>query len=316
MKKEINPYTTRAGMDVELLGKRVFHYESQYLKRMWRLFLQGELLPERVKADRTGVGRHSILGGYLTHDTLSYGPAFMISKGLFVKGVLEELAWLLRGETNIQSLVDAGVHIWDSWADEHGELGPVYGAQWRLAGGRTDQVRNLLEALRKNPTDSGAIVDCWQVADLPRMALRPCHTLWQVCIQDGRLDLMLYQRSADWLLGVPFNAASYTTLQCLLAHLLNVQPGVFHHYFGDTHLYADQLEAAEEQILRVPDLMDRLLSHDSGLGTPRMHVPGINPLDLSQPVPSEILLDVSASNFVLEGYSPEPPLKTKVKAAV
>lgn len=238
---------------VELDGGTGEHYETNYLFRLLELYRKGR--QNNADADRTGVGRHRILGGYIKHNTGKFGPALLTSKAVALKPMLAELCWFLRGETNVKPLQEDGCKIWDEWADENGELGPVYGWQWRnlyaLQGPGGDQIQTLLNNLLERPHDSGHIVSAWNVRDLPGMALRPCHTMWQVMVQDGRLDLTLYQRSADWFLGVPFNAASYTILQALLAKMVGLKPGHFHHYFGDTHLYDNHLDQTEQWIERI-----------------------------------------------------------------
>ena len=292
------------------------NYEADYLQRLYSLWMRAHSAP--VKEDRTGVGRISEFGGYLRHFTGGYGPAFMLSKRVFAKGVFAELAWFLRGETNIQALLDEDVHIWDEWADPYGELGPVYGAQWRGTADGPDQVHAMLLRYLNNPHDSGNIVSAWNVYDLDDMTLRPCHTLWQICMQNGRLDLMLYQRSADWLLGVPFNAACYTSLQILLAHVLGLEPGVFHHYFGDTHLYANQVEAAGEHLNRLGrparaqmGVFSPVAAVTESPPRPRLEILNV-PTLAEQPLTPDIFKQIKTSDFVLSSYNPEPAIKAPV----
>ena len=250
----------------QLLNDCPDNHEAGYLQRL--LELRYRAYGRDAKADRTGTGRHSIIGGYIRHDTGHYGPAFYQTKKVHVPSILGELRWLLSGSGNVRPLQAEGIRIWDEWAGQDGDLGQIYGVQWRatktwreqndsesdqeyVPGSEIDQIHEALRIALARPADSGNIVSAWNVAELDQMALRPCHTLWQICIQDGKLDLTLYQRSADWFLGVPFNAASYTTLQAMLAEMLGLEAGIFHHYFGDTHLYANQLEVADEHLRRL-----------------------------------------------------------------
>jgi thymidylate synthase len=210
------------------------------------------------KKDRTGTGTYGVFGRQIKFDAEAGFP-LLTTKKLFTRGIIAELLWMLAGETNIKSLVEQNVHIWDEWADENGELGPVYGAQWRTWGAHwgqgnpgVDQIAVLLHNLKTKPYDRGHVVSAWNAADLDRMALRPCHCLFQVQINNGRLNLQLYQRSADIFLGVPFNIASYAILMTLLARELDLQPGVFTHTFGDLHLYANHVQQAREQLKREP----------------------------------------------------------------
>jgi thymidylate synthase len=213
-----------------------------------------------TKTDRTGTGTTSCFGYQLRFD-LSKGFPLVTTKKLHLKSIIYELLWFLRGETNIKYLKDHGVSIWDEWADENGELGPVYGKQWRSwegAGGRTvDQITQLIDQIKKNPDSRRLIVSAWNVADLPEMALMPCHALFQFYVaagQDGvpRLSCQLYQRSADVFLGVPFNIASYALLTLMVAQVCGVEPGEFIHTFGDVHLYSNHLEQAKLQLTRKP----------------------------------------------------------------
>jgi len=208
-----------------------------------------------VKSDRTGTGTRSIFGHQMRFD-LAEGFPLVTTKKLHLKSILHELLWLLRGETNVRSLNEAGVTIWDEWADEQGELGPVYGHQWRHwpdgAGGEIDQIRSVQEEIRRNPDSRRLIVSAWNVADVGRMALPPCHTLFQFYAADGRLSCQLYQRSADVFLGVPFNIASYALLTMMTAQATGLAPGEFIHTFGDAHLYSNHIEQANLQLSREP----------------------------------------------------------------
>jgi thymidylate synthase len=207
------------------------------------------------KPDRTGTGTHSIFGHQMRFD-LADGFPLVTTKRMFLKGVIHELLWFLKGSTNVRELQAHDVHIWDEWADEAGELGPVYGAQWRswpAADGRTiDQISGVVEAIRKDPDSRRLIVSAWNVGEIERMALPPCHTLFQFYVANGRLSCQLYQRSADLFLGVPFNIASYALLTMMVAQVTGYEAGDFVHTFGDVHLYANHLEQADRQLRRKP----------------------------------------------------------------
>ena len=207
------------------------------------------------KADRTGTGTRSVFGRQLRFD-LADGFPLVTTKKVHLKSIIHELLWFLRGETNIRSLNEAGVRIWNEWADDDGELGPVYGHQWRSwptpDGGHVDQVQRLLDDLRTNPDSRRLIVSAWNVGELDRMALAPCHAFFQFYVADGRLSCQLYQRSADLFLGVPFNIASYALLTLMIAQVTGLEPGSFVHTFGDAHIYLNHLEQVEEQLSRDP----------------------------------------------------------------
>ena len=215
-----------------------------------------------IKADRTGTGTRSIFGWQLRVD-LSQGFPLLTTKRVHVRSVVEELLWFLRGETNVRSLQAKGVTIWDEWADANGELGPVYGKQWRdwhgADGAHVDQMTSLMAELKRNPDSRRLIVSAWNVAELPRMALQPCHVLFQFHVAAGRLSCQLYQRSADVFLGVPFNIASYALLTHLVAAQADLQPGDFVWTGGDCHLYSNHLEQADLQLAREPLPLPRLL---------------------------------------------------------
>jgi thymidylate synthase len=214
------------------------------------------------KADRTGTGTLSLFGWQLRVD-LAEGFPLLTTKRIHVRSIVEELLWFLRGETNVRSLQQRGVTIWDEWADADGELGPVYGKQWRAWRGadgvEIDQIANLLDELRRNPDSRRLIVNAWNVAELPAMALQPCHVMFQLHVAAGRLSCQLYQRSADVFLGVPFNIASYALLTHLLAEQTGLQPGEFIWTGGDCHLYLNHLEQADLQLAREPLPLPRLL---------------------------------------------------------
>lgn len=205
------------------------------------------------KGDRTGTGTISVFGYQMRFD-LSKGFPVITTKKLHLRSIIHELLWFLQGDTNIKYLKDNGVSIWDEWADENGDLGPVYGHQWRSwpdgKGGTIDQIKNLVENLKKNPNSRRHIVSAWNVADVENMALPPCHTLFQFYVADGKLSCQLYQRSADTFLGVPFNIASYALLTMMLAQVCDLKPGDFVHTLGDAHLYSNHIEQAKLQLSR------------------------------------------------------------------
>ncbi|MBU6158862.1 MAG: thymidylate synthase [Bacteroidetes bacterium] len=207
------------------------------------------------KTDRTGTGTLSVFGYQMRFD-LSEGFPLVTTKKVHLKSIIHELLWFLKGETNIAYLKENGVSIWDEWADANGELGPVYGKQWRSwegAGGVVvDQVKELVEQIKKTPDSRRLIISAWNVADLPKMALMPCHTLFQFYVADGKLSCQLYQRSADVFLGVPFNIASYALLTLMIAQVCDLKPGDFVHTFGDAHIYNNHLEQVHLQLSRTP----------------------------------------------------------------
>ena len=207
------------------------------------------------KGDRTGTGTLSVFGYQMRFDLSERFP-LLTTKKIHLKSVIHELLWFLQGSTNVAYLRANGVTIWDEWADAKGELGPVYGAQWRSwpapDGGRIDQLADIVSQIRKNPDSRRLVVSAWNPADLPRMALAPCHALFQFYVADGRLSCQLYQRSADIFLGVPFNIASYALLTLMMAQVTKLQPGEFVHTLGDAHLYLNHLEQADEQLKRAP----------------------------------------------------------------
>jgi len=227
---------------------------KQYLDLLSHIRTNGVL-----KGDRTGTGTQSVFGYQMRFD-LSAGFPCLTTKKLHLKSIIHELLWFLAGDTNIKALNDVGVKIWDEWADENGELGPVYGHQWRSwptqdkgrGGSKIDQIAGLVEAIKNNPDSRRHIVSAWNVADVDEMALPPCHCLFQFYVADGKLSCQLYQRSADVFLGVPFNIASYALLTQMMAQVTGLQPGDFVHTFGDAHLYANHLEQADLQLTRTP----------------------------------------------------------------
>lgn len=207
------------------------------------------------KTDRTGTGTRSVFGYQLRYD-LQKGFPLVTTKKAHLKSIIYELLWFLRGETNIAYLKENGVSIWNEWADDNGELGPVYGKQWRSWEGKDgkviDQVTELIAQIRKNPDSRRLIISAWNVADLPKMALMPCHTMFQFYVADGKLSCQLYQRSADVFLGVPFNIASYALLTLMVAQVCDLQPGDFVHTFGDVHIYNNHMEQVKLQLSRSP----------------------------------------------------------------
>ena len=245
------------------------------------------------KSDRTGTGTRSIFGAQLRFD-LSRGFPLLTTKKLHLRSIVHELLWFLRGETNTRYLKEHGVSIWDEWADPNGDLGPVYGYQWRSwpapDGRHIDQIAQVLAQLRTNPDSRRMIVSAWNVADLDRMALMPCHALFQFYVAGGKLSCQLYQRSADIFLGVPFNIASYALLTMMVAQVSQLQVGDFVHTFGDTHLYTNHFDQAREQLTRPPRPL------------PTMR---LNP-DVKD------LFAFTFEDFVLEGYDPHPAIKAPV----
>jgi thymidylate synthase len=245
------------------------------------------------KSDRTGTGTLSIFGAQLRFD-LARGFPLVTTKKVHMKSIVHELLWFLKGETNIRYLKENGVSIWDEWADENGELGPVYGHQWRswpaADGGSIDQIAQVVADIRRNPDSRRLIVTAWNPTDLPRMALSPCHTLFQFYVADGRLSCQLYQRSADLFLGVPFNIASYALLTLMVAQVTGLAPGEFIHTFGDTHLYTNHLDQAREQLSRSPRALPTLT---------------LNP---------EVrdLFAFRYEDITLSGYDPHPAIKAPV----
>ena len=245
------------------------------------------------KSDRTGTGTLSVFGHQMRFD-LGEGFPLLTTKKLHVRSIIYELLWFLRGDTNVAYLRQNGVTIWDEWADQHGELGPVYGAQWRSwparDGGTIDQIAEVVETLKTRPDSRRMIVTAWNPADIPDMALAPCHCLFQFYVADGRLSCQLYQRSADVFLGVPFNIASYALLTMMMAQVAGFQPGEFIHTFGDAHLYLNHLEQADLQLARTPRPL------------PRME---IDPAVRS-------IFDFKFEDFALSGYDPHPHIKAEV----
>ncbi len=261
---------------------------QQYLQLMRHILANGH-----KKTDRTGTGTLSVFG-YQMRFGLNDGFPLVTTKQCHLKSIIYELLWFLKGDTNIRYLNDHGVSIWDEWADEHGDLGPVYGRQWRSwvgpDGQTTDQIQHVIDQIKSTPDSRRMIVSAWNVNDLGRMHLPPCHALFQFYVADDRLSCQLYQRSADVFLGVPFNIASYALLTMMIAHVCGLQAGEFVHTFGDAHLYLNHLEQAQQQLSREP-----------------------KPLPVMQlnPAVSDIF-NFKYEDFTLHNYHPHPAIKAPV----
>ena len=260
----------------------------QYLEMLREIRSRGV-----IKKDRTGVGTQSIFGHQCRYD-LQEGFPLLTTKKVFLKGVIHELLWFIAGDTNIKYLLDNNVHIWDEWADENGDLGPVYGHQWRSwpapDGRSVDQLANVIEQIKRTPDSRRLMVSAWNPGEVDSMALPPCHCLFQFYVAEGKLSCQLYQRSADTFLGVPFNIASYSLLTMMIAQECGLQPGEFIHTTGDTHIYLNHMEQVEEQLSREPRKL------------PTMR---LNP-DVKS------VFDFRFEDFTLEGYDPWPAIKAPV----
>lgn len=261
---------------------------QQYLSLLNRILTEGT-----TKTDRTGTGTMSVFGNQMRFN-LADGFPLLTTKKLHLKSIIYELLWFLRGDTNVHYLQEHGVRIWNEWADENGDLGPVYGHQWRswpdYNGGTIDQIQNVLDLIRNHPDSRRMIVSAWNPAEVEQMALPPCHCLFQFYVADGKLSLQLYQRSADTFLGVPFNIASYALLLQMMAQVSGLEAGDFIHTTGDTHLYLNHLDQARLQLTRTPRPL------------PKMR---INP-DVKN------LFDFHYEDFQLEGYDPWPHISAQV----
>lgn len=264
-------------------GYYFIHTMKQYLDLLRKIKEEGA-----TKTDRTGTGTKSIFG-YQMRFNLADGFPLLTTKKLYTKGIIHELLWFLKGDTNIKYLQDNNVHIWDEWADENGDLGPVYGKQWRNFLG-VDQIQNVINQIKNSPDSRRMIVSAWNPSEVDDMALPPCHCLFQFYVADGKLSLQLYQRSADTFLGVPFNIASYALLLLMMAQVCDLEPGEFIHTTGDTHLYLNHLEQADLQMSREPRKL------------PTMK---LNP-DVKD------LFSFKYEDFTLEGYDPHPHIKAEV----
>lgn len=264
-----------------------------YNMRQYHDLLQHILEKGTEKTDRTGTGTLSVFGYQMRFD-LSDGFPMVTTKKLHLKSIIYELLWFLNGDTNIKYLTDNGVRIWNEWADENGDLGPVYGKQWRSwtkpDGQTVDQIAQLIQTLKTNPDSRRMIVNAWNVGELDQMALTPCHCLFQFYVADGKLSCQLYQRSADTFLGVPFNIASYALLTLMIAQVCGFQPGEFIHTFGDVHLYNNHLEQARLQLSRIPKPL------------PKMKI--------NEKVTS--IFDFKFEDFTLQNYYPDPHIKAEV----
>lgn len=245
------------------------------------------------KSDRTGTGTLSLFGYQMRFD-LNQGFPLVTTKKCHLKSIIHELLWFIKGDTNIRYLNENGVKIWDEWADKDGNLGPVYGKQWRswplLRGETVDQLASVIHDIRHNPDSRRLIVSAWNVADIPEMALAPCHCLFQFYVADGRLSCQLYQRSADVFLGVPFNIASYALLTMMIAQVTGLKLGEFVHTFGDVHLYTNHIEQAKTQLARAPFPLSRMLLN-----------PDVRNID-----------DFCYEDFVLSGYECHPAIKAPI----
>ena len=259
-----------------------------YLDLLRRVMAEGV-----VKGDRTGTGTRSVFGHQMRFD-LSKGFPLVTTKKLHLRSIIHELLWFIAGETNIEYLRKNAVTIWDEWADEGGELGPVYGKQWRSwakpDGGTVDQIKWVINEIKRNPDSRRLVVSAWNPADLDKMALPPCHCLFQFYVADGKLSCQLYQRSADIFLGVPFNIASYALLTAMMAQVTGLKPGDFVHTFGDAHLYSNHVEQATLQLTREPRPLPVLK---------------LNPEVKS-------LFDFTYDDITIEGYDPHPAIKAPV----
>jgi len=260
---------------------------QNYLDLLSDLLRSGE-----YKTDRTGTGTYSIFGYQMRHN-LEKGFPLLTTKQMYVKGIIQELLWFLQGNTNVQYLQERGVHIWDAWADDQGDLGPIYGAQWRTwkdySGGTIDQISKVIQEIKQNPDSRRLVISAWNVAELDQMAMPPCHTLFQFYVQDRRLSCQLYQRSADAFLGVPFNLASYALLTMLVAKTCNLRLGDFVHTFGDVHLYVNHVKQAREQLSRKPF-----------------------PLPVIEVAEQASIFDYTYSDFYLWDYVSHPPLPAPI----
>jgi len=267
----------------------VAKYAMQQYQRLLRLVLDHG----KFKSDRTGTGTYSVFGAQERFDLRETFPC-LTTKKLHLRSIIHELLWFLRGDTNVGYLNEHNVTIWDEWADENGDLGRVYGAQWRdwqtAGGGHIDQIANVIADIKRNPDSRRLMVSAWNPGEIDKMALAPCHALFQFYVQEGELSCQLYQRSADLFLGVPFNIASYALLTLMIAQVCDLKPGDFVHTFGDLHLYANHLDQAREQLSREP-----------------------RPLPVMKLNPAvRKIEDFHFEDFTLEGYNPHPAIKAPI----
>lgn len=261
---------------------------KQYLDLLQKIMDEGQ-----IKTDRTGVGTKSIFAYQMRFD-LSKGFPLLTTKKLHLKSIIHELLWFIKGDTNIKYLNDNGVSIWDEWADENGELGPVYGAQWRHwkceNGQEIDQLADLMNNVKNNPNSRRLLISAWNVAHIDKMALPPCHCLFQLYVANNKLSCQLYQRSADVFLGVPFNIASYSLLTMMIAKVCGLEPGEFIHTLGDTHIYLNHINQVTEQLTRKP------------LTLPKMEILG----------EQKDIFSFKYQDFVLKDYNPYPAIKAPI----
>lgn len=261
---------------------------KQYLELLDKIMREGV-----DRSDRTGTGTRSIFGHQMRFD-LSEGFPLLTTKKLHLRSIIHELLWFLKGDTNVKYLHDNGVSIWDEWAREDGDLGHIYGYQWRswpdYSGGHIDQIKEVIRQIKETPDSRRIIVSAWNVADIPGMALPPCHVMFQFYVADGRLSLMLYQRSADTFLGVPFNIASYALLLMMVAQVTGLKPGEFIHTLGDTHIYHNHFDQVSNQLARTPGKLPKMT---------------LNP-DVKD------IFDFKYEDFTLTDYNPQPHIKAPV----
>lgn len=270
------------------------NFEPHFIKmNQYEILLRHVFEKGVAKSDRTGTGTKSIFGYQMRFDLLEGFP-LITTKRIHIKSIIYELLWFLKGETNVRYLNENGVTIWNEWADEKGELGPIYGFQWRnwIApdGRHIDQIANVIETLKKNPDSRRIIVSAWNVADIDKMAIPPCHSFFQFYVAEGKLSCQMYQRSADMFLGVPFNIASYALLTIMIAQVCNLELGEFVHTLGDTHIYSNHLEQVKLQLSREPRPYPRMI--------------------LNKKVKS--IFDFNYEDFTLEGYDPHSLIKAPI----
>ena len=267
--------------------------EKSKLMKQYHDLLHHVLDNGHLKSDRTGTGTLSVFG-YQMRFNLADGFPLVTTKKIHLKSIIYELLWFIRGETNIAYLMDNGVSIWNEWADENGELGPVYGKQWRSWQGANgqiiDQISNVIEEIKTNPDSRRLIVSAWNVGDLDKMALAPCHAFFQFYVNNNKLSCQLYQRSADVFLGVPFNIASYALLTMMIAQVCNLELGEFIHTFGDVHIYSNHLEQVKEQLTRTPKELPQMKINSA----------------------IKSIYDFDYADFELINYSPDPAIKAPV----
>ncbi len=268
-----------------IINSKILFFMKQYLDLLKDIIENGH-----DKEDRTGTGTRSVFGRSMRFD-LSQGFPLLTTKRMFLKGVISELLWFVKGDTNIEFLHDNGVHIWDEWADEKGDLGPIYGAQWRNWDNLgIDQLKKLVDDIKNTPDSRRLVVSAWNPTQLDEMALPPCHMMYQCYVQDGKLSLMMYQRSGDMFLGVPFNIASYALLTMMLAQVCGLEAGEYIHVLGDAHIYKNHFAQVKEQLSREPYPLPKMVLN-----------PAVREID-----------GFTLKDFTLEGYQYHPAIKGKV----